>query len=181
IRQRPIRLLHSPADEANEPGAGVRQSSDGARFANRAEARRLLDTLFRAGLAAADPALCVPPALPEPPRGRTVVVGAGKASAAMAKAVEDHWPAPLTGLVVTRYGYGVACRQIEIVEAGHPVPDSAGRAAAKRMLAMVQGLTPDDLVLCLVSGGGSALLTLPAPGLTLRDKQAVNRALLKSG
>jgi glycerate 2-kinase len=148
---------------------------------NTAEARQLLDALFRAGLAAADPARCVPPALPLPPRGRTIVVGGGKASAAMAKAVEDHWPGPLTGLVVTRYGYGVACRHIEIVEAGHPVPDRAGRAAAGRMLRMVQGLTRDDLVLCLTSGGGSALLTLPAPGLTLRDKQAVNRALLKSG
>ena len=146
-----------------------------------AEARRLLDALFRAGLAAADPAERVPPALPKPPKGRTIVVGAGKASAAMAKAVEDHWPGPLSGLVVTRYGYGVKCRHVEIVEAGHPVPDSAGRAAAQRMLAMVQGLTADDLVLCLTSGGGSALLTLPAPGLTLRDKQAVNRALLKSG
>jgi glycerate 2-kinase len=148
---------------------------------NTAEARQLLDALFRVGLAAADPARCVPPALPLPPRGRTIVVGAGKASAAMAKAVEDHWPGPLAGLVVTRYGYGVACRHIEIVEAGHPVPDRAGRAAAKRMLQMVQGLSPDDLVLCLTSGGGSALLTLPAPGLTLRDKQAVNRALLRSG
>jgi hydroxypyruvate reductase len=153
--------------------------SGGGRAAS--EARRVLDALFRAGLAAADPAERVPPALPKPPKGRTVVVGAGKASAAMAKAVEDHWPGPLSGLVVTRYGYGVPCRRIEIVEAGHPVPDAAGRAAAGRMLALVQGLGADDLVLCLISGGGSALLTLPAPGLTLRDKQAVNRALLKSG
>jgi hydroxypyruvate reductase len=148
---------------------------------DRAAARGVLEALFRAGLAAADPAERVPPALPGPPKGRTIVVGAGKASAAMAKAVEDHWPGPLTGLVVTRYGYGAPCRRIEIVEAGHPVPDAAGRAAARRMLAMVGGLGADDLVLCLISGGGSALLTLPAPGLTLRDKQAVNRALLKSG
>jgi hydroxypyruvate reductase len=155
--------------------------SDGSGRRSENEARRVLEALFRAGLAAADPAERVPPALPKPPKGRTVVVGAGKASAAMAKAVEDHWPGPLSGLVVTRYGYGVPCRQIEIVEAGHPVPDAAGRAAAKRMLAMVQGLGADDLVLCLTSGGGSALLTLPTPGLTLRDKQAVTRALLKSG
>lgn len=146
-----------------------------------AEARRLLEALFRAGIAAADPLHCVPPALPDPPRGRTVIVGAGKASAAMARAVEDRWPGPLEGLIVTRYGAAVPCRSIEIVEAAHPVPDRAGRAAARRMLKAVEGLDADDLVLCLISGGGSALLTLPAPGLTLRDKQAVNRALLRSG
>ena len=104
---------------------------DGNHPFDAAEARRVLDALFQAGLAAADPAKCVPPALPRPPKGRTVVVGAGKASAAMAKAVEDHWPGPLTGLVVTRYGYGVRCRHIEIVEAGHPVPDAAGRAGSQ--------------------------------------------------
>ena len=104
-------------------------------------------------------------------RGRTIVIGAGKASAAMAKAVEDQWPHPLEGLVVTRYGYGEACAKIEIVEAAHPVPDEKGRAAAGRILERVKGHTPDDLVLCLISGGASALLALPAPGLTLGDKQ----------
>jgi hydroxypyruvate reductase len=110
-----------------------------------------------------------------------VVVGAGKASAAMARAVEDNWGGELSGLVVTRYGYGVPCRRIEIVEAAHPVPDAAGLAAAQRILEAVQNLRPEDLVLCLISGGASALLVRPLPGLTLEDKQAVNRALLTSG
>ena len=109
------------------------------------------------------------------------MIGAGKASAAMARALEDRWPHPLEGLVVTRYGYGEACKSIEIVEAAHPVPDEKGRAAAGRMLEKVKGLSPDDLLLCLISGGASALLALPAPGLTLADKQEVNRALLRSG
>ncbi|MET0333522.1 MAG: DUF4147 domain-containing protein, partial [Rhizobacter sp.] len=122
------------------------------------EAKRLLRDLFDAAVAAAQPARCVPPHLPAPPRGRTVVIGAGKASAAMAKAVEDHWPGPLEGLVVTRYGHAVPCDRIEIVEARHPVPDEAGHAAAQRMLALVRGLSADDLVLCVMSGGGSALL-----------------------
>ena len=112
---------------------------------------------------------------------RALVIGAGKASAAMAKAVEDHWPGPLSGLVITRYGHAVPCERIEIVEAAHPVPDEAGRAAAARILELVPGLTADDLVLCLISGGGSALLSLPAAGLSLADKQTVNRALLTSG
>src|SRR5215472_9354844 len=99
----------------------------------------------------------------------------------MAAAVERHWKGELSGLVVTRYGHGADCRRIEVVEAAHPVPDQAGVEAAQRMLALVQGLSPDDLVLVLISGGGSALLTLPAPGITLADKQAVTRALLKSG
>jgi hydroxypyruvate reductase len=141
----------------------------------------VLNRLLEAVLAAADPARCVPPALPEPPRGRTVVVGAGKAAAAMALAVERHWRGPLSGLVVTRYGHGVPTRTVEVVEAGHPVPDAAGRRAAERILAMVGGLTADDLVLCLLSGGGSALLALPAPGVTLEDKRAVTSALLRSG
>jgi len=143
--------------------------------------RDLLRRLFEAALGAADPARCVPPHLPAAPKGRTLVVGAGKAAAKMARAVEDHWSGPLTGLVVTRYGHGVPCARIEVVEAAHPVPDAAGQQAAARILAMVQGLSTDDLVLCLISGGGSALLALPAPGLTLDDKRAVNRALLKSG
>ena len=143
--------------------------------------RILLRAMFDAAIAAAQPALCVPRHLPEPPKGRLVVVGAGKASAAMARAVEAHWPGPLSGLVVTRYGYAVPCERIEIVEAAHPVPDAAGEAAARRMLALVQGLTPNDLVLCLISGGGSSLLTLPPLGLSLADKQALNHALLASG
>ncbi len=143
--------------------------------------RNLLRALFDAALGAADPARAVPPHLPEPPPGRTLVVGAGKAAAAMAKAVEDHWEGQLEGLVVTRYGHGADCRRIEVVEAAHPVPDAAGQEAAARILQVVQGLTADDLVLCLISGGASALLSLPAPGLDLADKQAVNRALLRSG
>ena len=144
----------------------------------------LLRRLFEAAIASAQPALCLPPHLPRPEslgQGRLIVIGAGKASAAMARVVEDHWPAPLSGLVVTRYGYGVACDRIEIVEASHPVPDEAGLHAAQRMLELVQGLREDDLVLCLISGGGSSLLPLPINGLTLEDKQAVNRALLASG
>ncbi len=140
-----------------------------------------LRDLFDAAVARADPRLAVPGHLPARPEGRTVVIGAGKAAAAMARAVEDHWSGPLEGLVVTRYGHGVACRQVEVVEAAHPVPDAAGRQAAERILAMVRGLTADDLVICLISGGGSALLALPAPGLTLAHKQEVNRLLLRSG
>jgi len=139
--------------------------------------------LFDTAVAAVSPTICVPPHLPAPPKGRTVVIGAGKAAAAMAAAVEAHWPAdkPLSGRVVTRYGHGAPTARIEVVEAAHPVPDAAGEQAAAAMFELVKGLTADDLVLCLISGGGSALLALPAPGLTLADKQAVNRALLKSG
>jgi glycerate 2-kinase len=143
--------------------------------------RRLLSALFDTAVAAALPDKVVPPNLPEPPRGRTIVIGAGKASAAMANAVEDNWPGPLDGLVVTRTGHAVPCRSIEIVEASHPVPDARGQDAARRILDLARSAGPDDLVLCLISGGGSALLTLPAEGLTLADKQAVNRAFLDSG
>jgi hydroxypyruvate reductase len=150
-----------------------------------ADPAALLRQLFDAAVASAQPALCVPPHLPDPAsvRGRLIVIGAGKASAAMAQAVEQHWPGPLAGLVVTRYGYGAPCERIEIVEAAHPVPDAAGLAAAQRLLALPEtlALTADDLVLCLISGGGSALLPLPAGDLTLEDKQAINRALLASG
>jgi hydroxypyruvate reductase len=148
-----------------------------------ADARALLRDLFDAALGAARPAICLAPYIDtlQPPKGRTVVIGAGKASAAMARAVEDRWPHPLSGLVVTRYGYSETCKRIEIVEAAHPVPDEKGRAAAGRILEKVKGLSPDDLALCLISGGASALLALPAPGLTLADKQEVNRALLRSG
>jgi hydroxypyruvate reductase len=147
------------------------------------DAPAFLRRLFDAAIASAQPALCIPPHLPDPAsvRGRLVVIGAGKASAAMAQAVEQHWPGPLTGLVVTRYGYGAPCERIEIVEAAHPVPDEAGLRAAERLLAFVSGLTADDVVLCLISGGGSALLPLPLVGVTLADKQAINRALLASG
>ena len=142
---------------------------------------RLLQDMFDAAIATAQPALRVPDFLPEAPRGRTIVVGAGKASAAMARAVEDHWTGRLEGLVVTRYGYAVPCEHIEIVEAAHPVPDENGLAAATRMLELVSDLTADDLVICLISGGGSALLPLPAEGLTLQDKQEISQALLASG
>jgi hydroxypyruvate reductase len=145
----------------------------------------LLRRMFAAAVDAAAPSRCVPTHLPPPPKGRTVVIGAGKAAAAMAEAVEAHWPdeAPMSGLVVTRYGHGSKkpLGRIEVVEASHPVPDAAGQAAAARILAMVRGLTADDLVLVLMSGGASSLLALPAPGISLADKQAVNRALLKSG
>ncbi|MBP2228789.1 hydroxypyruvate reductase [Azospirillum agricola] len=141
----------------------------------------LLHALFQAALGAVVADTRLPAALPEPPKGRTVVIGAGKAAAAMAKVVENHWPGPLTGLVVTRYDHDLPTERIEVVQASHPVPDAAGEDAAKRILAMVQGLTADDLVLCLISGGGSALLALPAPGVSLDDKRAVAKALLKSG
>jgi len=145
------------------------------------EPRKLLRQMFDAAIAAAQPAHCIPLHLPVAPKGRTLVIGAGKASAAMAKAFEEHWPGELTGLVVTRYGYEVPCRRIEIIQSAHPVPDAASLAASGRILEFVQGLTADDLVVCLISGGGSSLLVLPQEGLTLEDKQAVNRALLKSG
>jgi hydroxypyruvate reductase len=143
--------------------------------------RELLRQMFDAAIAAAQPELCLPPHLPAPPRGRMIVIGAGKASAEMARVVEENWQGDLSGLVVTRYGYAVPCKRIEIVESAHPVPDAAGLAGARRMLATVRGLTSDDTVLCLISGGASALLPLPFAGLTLEDKQAINRGLLQSG
>ena len=141
----------------------------------------LLRQMFDAAVAAAQPALCLPPHLPPPPKGRTIVIGAGKASAAMAMALEAHWPGPLEGLVVTRYGYQQPCQRIEIVQAAHPVPDAAGLAASQRIAQLVTGLSPDDLVIALISGGGSSLLVAPGAGLTLADKQAINKALLASG
>lgn len=146
---------------------------------------QFLRRLFDAGLAAADPAKAVPTHLPEiPSTGRTVVVGAGKAAASMARALENAWPAGRPapeGLVVTRYDHAVPLQHIECVEAAHPVPDAAGRKAAQRILELATGLGEHDLLICLISGGGSALLALPAEGLTLEDKQAVSKALLKSG
>ncbi len=144
----------------------------------------LLLRMFNAAVEAASPARCLPSYLPPPPKGRTIVVGAGKAAAAMAEAVEQHWPTSkaLQGLVVTRYGHGGQhCKRIEVIEAAHPVPDAAGQEAASRILAQVRNLTQDDLVLCLISGGASSLLALPAPGIDLAAKQAINRSLLRSG
>jgi len=145
------------------------------------DSRSLLRDMFDAAIASAQPAKCIAAHLPAPPRGRLIVIGAGKASAAMARAVEQQWPGPLAGVVVTRYGYAVPCARIEILEAAHPVPDAAGMRAAQRILEHVHGLSEDELVLCLISGGGSALLPLPAPGLTLDLKQCMSRALLASG
>ncbi len=145
------------------------------------DAAKLLRLAFEAAVAAANPQHRLPAFLPAPPSGKTVVVGAGKAAASMARAVEEHWQGELTGLVVTRYGHGVPTSRIKVIEASHPVPDAAGMGAAKQIMESVSGLGPNDLVLCLISGGGSALLALPAPGIRLEDKQAIGRALLRSG
>jgi glycerate 2-kinase len=149
-----------------------------------ASPRELLVKMFEAAIESAQPEHCVPPHLPEPGAGKTIVIGAGKASAAMARALEQSWAGPLSalsGIVVTRYGYAVPCQRIEIVEAAHPVPDQAGLDAARRIMELVGGLSADDTVICLISGGGSSLLPFPLEGITLEDKQAVNRALLASG
>ncbi|HSC22968.1 MAG TPA: glycerate kinase [Casimicrobiaceae bacterium] len=145
------------------------------------DARTLLRRMFDAAVESAQPAHALPAFLPQPPAGRTIVVGAGKAAAAMARAVEQHWRGPLSGIVVTRYGHAVPCDRIQVVEAAHPVPDAAGAQAARRILDDVAHLTQDDLVLALISGGGSALLVLPANGISLGDKQQVVRALLACG
>ena len=142
---------------------------------------QLLQASFAAAVDAASPGRCVPPALPARPEGRTIVIGAGKAAAAMARAVESHWEGELSGTVVTARGHAVPCERVEVIESAHPVPDDAGVQAAQRVLDHVQGLGADDLVLCLVSGGGSALLPLPAAGLALEDKQRITRDLLRSG
>ncbi|MER9613928.1 glycerate kinase [Mesorhizobium sp. M0207] len=143
--------------------------------------KSFLISIFNAAVAAADPQRTIKDHLPARPKGRTIVIGAGKGSAQMAAAFEKVWDGPIEGLVVTRYGYGAACRRIEIIEAAHPVPDAAGREASRRLLEKVQGLTADDLVVALISGGGSALLPSPAEGLTLANEIAVNEALLASG
>ncbi|TIL28319.1 glycerate kinase [Mesorhizobium sp.] len=143
--------------------------------------KSFLAAIFNAAVAAADPQRTIRDHLPAMPKGRTIVIGAGKGSAQMAAAFEKVWDGPIEGLVVTRYGYGASCQRIEIIEAAHPVPDAAGLEASRRLLEKVQGLTADDLVVALISGGGSALLPAPAEGLTLADEIAVNEALLASG
>jgi len=149
---------------------------------NDTRAKDALNRIFMAAVASADPAKVLQQHLPSPPKGRCVVVGAGKASAAMAAALEEAWPhVDLSGVVVTRYGHAVPTSRIEIIEASHPVPDDKSAEAAKRILAAVEGLTADDMVIALISGGGSALMVAPAEGMTLADKMAVNRALLASG
>src|SRR5246127_3721613 len=148
---------------------------------NQTAAGETLRALFDAAVVAATPFQILERRIPAPIRGRTVVVGAGKASAAMARAFEAVWSGPLEGLVITRYGHAVPCSRIEVVEAGHPVPDEAGERAARHILALARDLGPDDQLVFLASGGGSALLSLPAPQLTLSDKQAVTRALLRLG
>lgn len=144
--------------------------------------RHFLNDLYDTAVEAVSARQCMPAYLPkQSTKGRTLVIGAGKGAAAMAKVVEDTWPGKIEGLIVTRYEHGADCKQIEIVEAAHPVPDEAGRAAADRMLELVKGPTEDDLVLCLITGGGSALLSLPSEGISLEQKQALNKTLLKSG
>jgi glycerate 2-kinase len=141
----------------------------------------VLRKMFDAAVASAQPLINIKQHLPSPPKGRTIIIGAGKASAAMAHALEQHWQGPISGVVVTRYGYAVACQHITILEASHPVPDMAGQQAATDILATVSDLTADDLVICLISGGGSSLMSLPAEGISFADKQAVNKTLLSCG
>ena len=172
-------------DDARAPGSRSGRGTAGGSPEGGIDPESLLRCMFAAAVDAVGAPACVPPALPDPAGGRTVVVGAGKAAAAMARAVEREWSVrghpPPQGVVVTRYGHAVDCRHIEVIEAAHPVPDAAGREAADRILGLASGLGPEDLLLCLVSGGGSALLVAPAPGVSLDDKQAINRALLASG
>lgn len=145
--------------------------------------RQLLTESFRAAVSAADPRTTVPGYLPQPPKGRTLVLGAGKAAAAMAVAVEQNWPAsaPLSGLVITRYRHGLLTNRIKVVEAGHPIPDESGKAAAREMLRLTSALGRDDLLLVLVSGGGSSLLSLPAEGVSMADLKAITGELLRCG
>ncbi|MQX19508.1 DUF4147 domain-containing protein [Sinorhizobium meliloti] len=146
-----------------------------------ANPRQFLESLFASAVSAADPERVIAANLPERPKGRTVVIGAGKGAAQMARALESVWEGPLSGVVVTRYGFGAHCKNIEVLEASHPLPDEGGLKASKRLLAAVSGLTGDDLVVALICGGGSALLPAPPPALSLDDEIAVNRALLASG
>ena len=143
--------------------------------------QQFLRDLFATAIDAAHPQQVLEAHLPTDRSGRVIVIGAGKAAAAMAQVVERCWQGEVSGLVVTRYGHGAPCEKIEVVEAAHPVPDAAGLAVAKRVLELVSNLTEDDRVIFLLSGGGSALLALPAAGITLADKQSINKALLKSG
>ena len=161
--------------------AGLARRNRDVTDCDKTAAGAILRALLDAALGAADPGQTLEKRIPAPVPGRTVLVGAGKASAAMARAFETAWSGPLEGLVLTRYHHAVSCRQVEVVEASHPVPDAAGEQAARRILALAHSLGPDDQLVFLASGGGSALLSLPAPGLTLDDKQAVTRALLRSG
>ena len=178
----PDRVADAHDSGAHRAGASARAPDSAARATSPPpDPRGLLRALFDAAVAAASAGAVVPSHLPDPPTGRTVVVGAGKAAAAMARAVERAWRGPLSGTVVVPYAHGVICRRIAVVEAAHPVPDDAGRRAAARILEEVSGLSADDLVLCLVSGGGSSLLALPAPGIDLADERATGAALLRSG
>ena len=150
-------------------------------MANSEKQIAVMKSMFNAAIKQALPSNSIPLHMPMPPKGRIIVVGAGKASAAMAQVFEQNWKGALEGLIVTRYGHAVPCKKIEIVEAAHPVPDESGTKAAARISQMMQGLTKDDLVVALISGGGSALLSLPVDGVTVEEKRAVNRALLNSG
>ncbi|MCK5296158.1 MAG: glycerate kinase [Alphaproteobacteria bacterium] len=143
--------------------------------------REFLLSLFESAVSAATPSKRIKQFLPSPPKGKTIVIGAGKAAASMAKAVEENWEGSLSGLVVTRYGHSLPCEKIKVIEASHPVPDDKGEKATKQMLSMVKELGKDDLVICLISGGGSALLTAPADGIDMNDKRTITKALLKSG
>jgi hydroxypyruvate reductase len=143
--------------------------------------RALLEESFRAAVGAADPRRILAPHLPGAPKGRTFVAAAGKAAASMAAAVEAHWQGPLEGIAITRYGHGLPTKHIRVVEAGHPVPDEAGQTASQEILAEVGRLEPDDLLLALISGGGSSLLSLPAPGISMGELKALTGRLLKSG
>src|SRR5262245_59277539 len=169
-----MRSRKQPVQSSAEHDGAVRAGMD---------PKELLIGSFHAAVAAADPLKILPRHLPRPPSGRTLVVGAGKAGASMAAAVERHWPAgaPLSGLVMTRHGHGLPTRRIEVLEAGHPVPDQAGETGAKEILRRVSGLGPDDLLLALISGGGSALLSLPAEGVGMDSLKATTQELLRSG
>lgn len=145
------------------------------------EPKPFFESLFRAAVAAADPRQIIPAFLPDRPKGRTIVIGAGKGAAQMARAFEETWDSPLEGVVVTRYGYGAPTKRVEVIEAAHPVPDAAGLEGARRLLSFVENLSEDDLVVALVCGGGSALLPAPPAGLCLEDEIAVNEVLLASG
>src|SRR6266702_2043158 len=147
------------------------------------EPKQLLTQSFQAAVAAADPLKILPAHLPHPPSGKTLVVGAGKAAASMALAVERHWPrdAALEGLVITRYRHGLPTRRVKVIEAGHPVPDETGESAAKEILQRVRSLSPSDLLLALISGGGSALLGLPVEAVGMEALKATTRELLRSG